>query len=141
MSSKLYVNFSKDINSVASYNHLFKQIDALLAKSILNIEKDQTDNCSSASSVVISKPATSSDPINWKKEDVKNWLIDNDLSSLISVFPKLNGAALRSLWEMKRKDYSQFTNSIEKEIEKSKVDVDFVEKMSFYQLIDKLFTN
>ena len=77
---------------------------------------------------------------NWSKDEVKAWFNSNDMVSLGNIFKDCSGVTLKGMWEMKQKDYTQFCGIIEKEIEKSKIEVQYFEKFNFYELLERTFS-
>ena len=69
--------------------------------------------------------------IKWSCEDVKAWLIANNLENMSKVLNGFNGTALNSLFEMHQRDYTMFCNTIDKQIEEEKVKVKVLEKLNF----------
>ena len=119
---------------------LFSQIN-----SILNDHKSVASNVASGGSQarppsrISSAARKDTNAKSWTKDEVISWLTTIELQSLANVFKGYTGKTLKSLYEMKHKDYPQFCITIEKEIEETKVKIQTFEKLNFYEALDELF--
>ena len=143
LAGKFYVDLSslKEDTNTPNIDLLIKQINSI----------KNSDNAESQSVNRVEYPLQTPRPLSstqrsqkdkikkWSCDQVKDWFIIKEQTELYDVLTGINGLALTSLWELKRNDIGTLCNQLDAEILKSKKDVPFIKKMTFFQQLDELF--